>query len=155
MKASEIVILLEKRHPAPEWVFLSELRFGTGYDHWFRRKVRWERRIDGWAINCWPSKKLLRVSYEIKISHSDFLVELKQPKKRMPAMEVSNQFYFAAPDGLIAASELPEHCGLMVIHDGKLQIQHRATFRDCPDPPWRFVASALRNAKRHQEKDQR
>lgn len=147
MKTSEIIALLEQRHPLPEWVFISELRFGTGYDHWHKRKVRWERRIDGWAINCWPSKKLLRISYEIKVSRSDFLMELRQPEKRKPAMEVSNQFYFVTPDGLIAANELPEHCGLMVARDGKLKIQHRAILRDCPDPPWRFVASALRNAR--------
>ena len=144
--ARDIVQRLRDRYSPPEWVFIPELRIGTSYG----RLV--EKRIDGWAINCWRSQKFLKISFEIKVYRSDWLRELKDPKKRLPAMSVSNEFYFVVPKGIIKKEELPEDCGLIELLDsGSLQLAVRATTRMISDPPWSFVASIGRRSQAEME----
>jgi hypothetical protein len=143
MEANEIIALLSARYPPPKWVFFSELRFGTGYG-----KLA-EQRLDAWAMHCWPSKKFLKIAFEVKVTHRDFLRELKRPKKRAAAMSVSNQFYFVAPNGIIRKREVPSGCGLMLVYEDKgLIVVKEAPFRDTDNPTWMFVASLGRRIMR-------
>lgn len=91
MNAVKIVKALHHSHPRPNWAYFPELRVGTGYgkDN--------EQRLDAWAMNLMPSKQLSRYAYEVKVSRSDFLAEIKKPWKRKHALMLSNHFYFAAP----------------------------------------------------------
>lgn len=76
-------------------------------------------RIDVFAQRFWSGGVgPIRVAYEIKVSRADFLAEVRNPEKRTKAIELSNQFYFAAPKGLLRASEIPEDCGLVEV-DGQ------------------------------------
>ena len=59
-----------------EWIFLRELRVGTG----FRGNAA--QRLDAYALNCFPHTSMRRVCYELKTSRADFLCEIKQPLKR-------------------------------------------------------------------------
>lgn len=145
LTAADILAVLECRYAPPEWVFFRELRLGTGYGG---KHNKWERRLDAWAINCYPSKGLLRVAFEVKITRSDFLAELKQPEKRQQGMEVSNLFYFVTPKGLVRSrDELPTECGLIEVVDGVCRQRWSPWSRDCPPPPWRFVASLARRVQ--------
>ena len=147
--AADIKERLRDRYPPPEWALIPELRIGTSYG----RLV--EKRIDAWAINCWRSQKFLKISFEIKVSRSDFLRELKDPKKRLPAMSVSNEFYFVAPKGIIKKEELPDDCGLIELLDsGSLRLAVRAETRQITDPPWSFVASIGRRSQAELEKQE-
>jgi hypothetical protein len=137
-ESSEIIDALKLRHLGREWLFFPELRLGTGYGG------KWEQRIDAWAMSCYPSTGLQSISYEVKVSRSDFLHELAQPGKRQAAMEMSNLFYFAAPAGIIGLDELPTDCGLVEFRAGKTRIVSKATFRDRERLPWRFLASVGR-----------
>ncbi len=121
-----------------QWLFIPELRLGTGYGG------KWEQRIDAFALNCYPSCGMKSIAYEIKVSHADFLRELKVPEKRCGAMDVSNEFYFVAPPGIIMKEELPHDCGLIEIDDDSFKIVYFAPFRDRPSAQWRFVASLAR-----------
>ena len=141
----DIVAALQALHTGREWVSFPELRLGTGYGG------KWEQRIDVFALSCYPSHGLQSVAYEVKVSRSDFLRELKEPEKRRAAMELSNLFYFAAPAGLIQPGELPADCGLVEYQGGKLRTTCKATFRDRDVPPWRFVASLARRIMIAQE----
>jgi hypothetical protein len=142
--ASDLLNVIELRHPTPEWVFIRELRIGTG---WVRNYKKGSGEyIDAFALNCYPSKKMVRVAYEVKISRGDFLAELKNPDKREPFLRFSNQFYFVAPVGLIKPDEVPDECGLIEIHgDSFSKIEKKAFWRATEKPTWGFIASIARN----------
>jgi hypothetical protein len=168
MNADDIYEALKKRHPLPEWVLVRELRLGTGFgrittDQWevYEKgdKKRWPRykmqqRIDAWALNCYKSKGFVRIAYEIKVTHSDFVAEKLDPEKRQGAKEVSDHFYFAAPRGVIAPMEVPKDCGLLVVEeDGNTRILKKAPRLESERLDWRFVASLTRNITQARRKD--
>jgi hypothetical protein len=161
LTANDIYTAIKRRHPLPEWVLLRELRVGTGYD--IRRydyqnkrfkRAKAQQRIDAWALNCYPSKDFVKVAYEIKVSHSDFLKEKLDPEKRQAAMELSDYFYFAAPRGVIAPMEVPKDCGLLVVYEsGRSEILKRAPRNPSIRLDWRFVASLIRTVAKMKKGD--
>ena len=92
-----------------EWVFMRELRVGTGFQGGAAQ------RLDAFALNCLPHTSMKRVCYEVKTSRADFLCEMKKPLKRRMGLRYSNEFYFVAPAGLLDISEIPVECGLVEI----------------------------------------
>ena len=103
--------------------------------------------MDAWAMNCYPSKDLVSVAFEVKVNRGDFLKELREPWKRIPALEVSNLFYFVAPVMVALVHEIPPKLGLIEVNDnGKLVITKKATRREIEPYPLRFVASVARRA---------
>ena len=105
------------KRKSKEWALFFELRNGTGRKKKSLRKKEPPRYIDAFAINLWPSKNHRRIAYEIKVSRADFLKELKTPEKRAWAIEISHQFYFVAPAGIIKLEEIPAGCGLLEVID--------------------------------------
>lgn len=147
MTAKEITELLRRRYRPPEWAFFSELRVGTGYSGYDYNQVKNpEQRLDGWALNCWPSKGLTSIAFEIKVSRSDFLSEVANPEKRQQAITHSNEFYFVVPAGLVAVDEIPMECGLMVARGQGLRIVKKPTINKTPLLNWHFVASIARRS---------
>jgi hypothetical protein len=153
-------------HAKPaEWIFLRELRVGTG----FRSSAG--QRLDAFALNCLAHTSMKRVCYEVKTSRADFLCEIKQPLKRRIGLRYSNEFYFVAPAGLLNISEVPIECGLVEVgfvtenernvlplHSGHLlhfdathgtycRVTVPAPWRETPGPTWQFVAGMLRNQR--------
>jgi len=92
---------------ASEWLFLRELRVGTG------RQNGGAQRLDAFALNTLPHTAMKRVCYEVKTSRGDFLCELKHPIKRRIGMRYSNEFYFVTPAALVTVAEIPPECGLV------------------------------------------
>lgn len=126
---------------------LAELRVGTGYGK------DADQRIDFWAMEAIPSKRFRRVAYEIKVSRSDWLNELKRPRKRNRALLVSNEFYFVTLPGIIKAGELPPEAGLIETGErwrGNLELttKHPAPWRDGYPPSWQFLAAVARRTMR-------
>lgn len=139
MTAAEICDYLRDRYQLDEWVLFFELRAGTGYAY----KV--DQRVDAWVMNTWPSKDLIKLAFEIKISRNDFLRELKHPEKREYAMSISNRFYFLTPQGLVSPEEVPADCGLIeVALDGQFKTVREAPLRKIEQPEWLFIASLAR-----------
>lgn len=137
--AIEIVDILKKKHAPPCWVSFTELRTGTGYGKDSKR------RIDFWCLHTYPSKKHLKIVYEIKVSKTDFMHEISQPRKRRAALNLSNEFYFIAPKGIIPLELVPSECGLIEVTDDKqLKTVKVAPFRACDKPDWVFIASVGR-----------
>src|SRR3954449_10410367 len=67
-----------------EWLFLRELRIGTGHRH------HELQRLDAFALNCLPHLGMKRVCYEVKASRADYFGEVKNPLKRRIGMRFSN-----------------------------------------------------------------
>lgn len=152
-----------------EWLFLRELRVGTG------RRNGDLQRVDAFALNSLPHTGMKRVCYEVKISRGDFLNELKHPLKRRMGMRYSNEFYFVTPAGLVDVREVPVDCGLIeagratpeewkrlisrhtgFFHfdpetRGYCMITAPAPWRDTPGPTWQLVASMMRNQRKELE----
>lgn len=156
--AKDIIALLYERYCQPEWAFFPELRVGTGYANYYGRhskdvlRGKVEQRLDAWAMNCWPSKRLVKLAFEIKISRGDFIHELKRPEKREAAFLVSNQYYFVAPYTIIAVNELPKDCGLIIVtKSGQLRIIQEALYRDV-QPSWTFFAALARRVAEMEKK---
>jgi hypothetical protein len=151
---------------ASEWLFLRELRVGTG------RQNAGAQRLDAFALNTLPHMAMKRVCYEVKTSRADFLSELKRPLKRRIGMRYSNEFYFVTPAELVTLAEIPPECGLVEAgyatflewkgligrHAGFFNydpetraycmITVPAPWRDTPGPTWQLVAAMLRNQRR-------
>ena len=152
-----------------EWIFLRELRVGTGH------RNNGAQRLDAFALNCLPHLAMKRVCYEVKISRGDLLSELKRPLKRRIGMRYSNEFYFVTPAGLFETHEVPVDCGLIEagcasVNEWRSIIKRQAGFfsydpesgaycivvvpapwRDTPGPTWELTAAMLRNQRRQFE----
>ena len=154
-------------HASPsEWLFLRELRVGTG------RQNGGAQRVDAFALNTLPHTAMKRVCYEVKTSRADFISELKRPLKRRIGMRYSNEFYFVTPAALVNPTEIPAECGLVeagyatpaewreliVRHAGFFNydperqayclITVPAPWRDTPGPTWQLLAAMLRHQRR-------
>ena len=149
MTSREVLEILEKDvFPAPWWMFVRELGLGD----W-----RFRRRVDAFALRVavgvipegvkgiGGNRLFTSWALEIKVTHEDFLRELSDPRKRIPAMDISHRFAFVAPAGIIQKDEIPEGCGLIEIDgSGKVFIKVHAAYAPPKQPDWRLVASIAR-----------
>ncbi len=136
----------QKKRERSEWALFFELRSGTGRKNKALRKTEPHRYIDAFALNLWPSKKHRKIAYEIKVSRADFLKELKSPEKRQWAIEISNQFYFIAPQGIIMDDELPEACGLLEVTGDIIVDVKKAPLSDARDFSMTEMCAVARQA---------
>lgn len=106
------------------------------------------QRLDFFAVHTWRSKNYRAVAYEIKVSRSDFLREMRDPYKRAFAERVSHECYFVAPPGLISSEEVPFPWGLMQSIPGtrSLEIVKRCERRVLVTWPMSFSVSIARRA---------
>src|SRR5438105_2058281 len=77
----------------------------------------------GWKRACHS------VVVECKISRADFLADRAKPFRQRPSIAVGCERFYLAPKGMIAAAELPEHWGLLEIHNRKVSLL-RASAKD-------------------------
>ena len=127
---------------ASEWLFLRELRVGTG------RQNNGAQRLDAFALNTLPHTGMKRVCYEVKTSRADFLSEIKHPLKRRIGMRYSSEFYFVTPAALVTTAEIPPECGLVEAGYAYCMITVPAPWRDTPGPMWQLVAAMMWNQRR-------
>lgn len=104
MKSKDICSLLEKAYAGDEWLIAFEVPTATGLDA--------SRRADAVAMNMWPSRGLALHGFEIKVSRSDFLREIKTPEKAETLYEYCDYWWMVVPEGLVKPEEVPEIWGL-------------------------------------------
>ena len=135
--------LIEKRHSDhSQWAVIRELRAGVGFSN-----LGVDRRIDLAVFNCWPSKGLVRIAYEIKRSRGDFMREIDNPLKRKWVEENFHQTYFVTSHGVCKPEEVPETWGLFVAtkNGDKLRRVKAAQHREIPELPELVALSAIRS----------
>ncbi len=146
--AAFLLRALKRMHPAPEWLFVRELRLGTGWGTMPAPNGEWvgvEHRMDAWALHTWPSRKFERHAFEVKVSRQDFEAELNNPRKRLGALALSNFFWFVAPNGLIPMERVPEEAGLIEVEaGGRAEVVRKAPWRQAGECSWAFLASVGR-----------
>ena len=139
MKTHEVKAALRARFCAPEWGLFFEVADGTGAN-----QRRW---ADAVAINLWPSRGLEIHGFEVKVSRSDWMRELKNPEKSEPVQRYCDRWWIVAPEGVIRDGELPPTWGQYEAKKGASLRQIMAAPKLEPKPVNReFVAAMLRRA---------
>lgn len=96
--AGHVYAALELRFQSPEW--------------WVEREVTLRhRRLDLVAVQCWGQRRIVGV--EVKVARSDWLAELARWEKHDEWASAVDQFFIAAPKGLVRPDELPRGWGLL------------------------------------------
>ncbi|WP_175712183.1 hypothetical protein [Burkholderia ambifaria] len=103
MRAADVKAALRARFKAPEWGLFFEVADATGARH-----NRW---ADAVTVNLWPSRGLAIHGFEIKVSRSDWLTELKNPAKSAAVQRYCDHWWIVAPAGVIKDGELPATWG--------------------------------------------
>lgn len=141
-KEGEVLDALRRKHAGDEWVFLDHLKTATGW------QTGRGRETDGWAMNMWPSRGLKTHGFEVKVSRSDWLAELKDPSKADESFQFCDFWWVAAgASGVVRKEELPAGWGLMVPHRDSMRIAVQAADHEA-DFDRAFFASCLRNLQR-------
>lgn len=142
--SAQLVSLLRERHGENEWVFLEQVREGTGFGN--------HRTADAIAMNLWPSRGLALHGFEVKVSRADWRRELVQPEKAEAIARVCDAWWIVAPKDVVSLAELPAGWGLLqasvVGAKPKLTAARAATIAP-PEPllDRSFVAAVLRRAR--------
>lgn len=97
--------LIGKRYQSPEWALMLEVAPRTGGG---------TRYADAVAVNLWQSRGHAVHGFEIKVSRSDWLRELKQPEKAEESVYRYCDFWWiVTPRGIVKNGELPPTWGLI------------------------------------------
>lgn len=130
--------LLLRRFCAPEWALFFEVANGTG-------AIR-PRYADAVAMNLWPSRGLSIHGFEIKISRSDWQVELKNPVKADELARHCDHWWIVAAKGVVRDGELPPTWGLYEIDGRGVTMKVQAPKLAEPALTREFMAALVRRA---------
>ena len=141
MNANDIQYFLRLKY-SKTWVLYEEFRPFTG----FAGNVN---QIDAIAVGLYEKNAKI-IAFEIKVDRHDFLMDVSQfMHKHRFALEISNEFYYVCPWGLIDKTELPDIAGLLYVNKAhKLQIKKVAALRTKADLPIYYVQAILQNSKK-------
>lgn len=136
--SSRVMALLAARYCPPAYAFFQEVGDSVGF--------QCKRHADAVALSLWPSRGLSIIGIEVKVARGDWLKELRDPEKAEAVMSYCDEWWIAAPDGVVDPAELPKTWGLMVAKDGALKT-HVVAPRLTPKPLTReFMAAILRRS---------
>jgi hypothetical protein len=112
--------------PATETAMLALIRerfsaaSGNGERYVFARHVRSHagfdatRTADAVVMDVWPSSGLAVHGFEVKVSRSDWLRELKDPHKATPVRRFCDHWWLVVSDrSIVRPGELPDGWGLL------------------------------------------
>lgn len=105
------------------------------------------RRIDAVAIGIWHSVGRQVEAFELKVSRSDWLRELKQVNKADPFIAICDRFWLVTGDAKVARmEEIPACWGWMTATKHGLRVQRPAQKlpTDKANMPWAFTVGLLR-----------
>jgi hypothetical protein len=157
--------LIHERHSiarggnGPRYVVAEHVRneagFG-GYDH--TSAIRGGKRTtlrtaDAIAVDLWPSSGNLVHGFEVKVSRSDWLTELRDPSKADAFRRYCDHWWLVVSDANIAHDGVPDGWGLLAVgRDGRLRVRVKAPRLQREPMPPTFVAALLRATVRTAER---
>lgn len=140
----------------PRFVFAEHVRSEAGFgewsrDHFQRTGNRTTLRVaDAVAVDLWPSSGNVMHGFEVKVSRSDWLTELRDPTKHEPIAQFCDHWWLVVPDAKIAHDGVPDGWGLLAVtKNGRgLRVHRPAPRRERVAPTPSFLAALLRAAQR-------
>ena len=146
MRTEDVRVALRKKYADPEWVFVEEVAPRTGGG---------TRYADAVAVNLWSSRGHAIHGFEIKVSRSDWLHELKKPQKAEESVfEFCDYWWVVTPAGIgiVKDGELPPTWGHLEIRSNGVFVMKKAP-QLTPKPVTRgFFAALIRRANDNVEK---
>ena len=104
---------------------------------------------------CQRDQGCTATSYEMKLTRSDFLKDVKQPLKQRGARLFSDQFFFVTPPDLLKPEEIPDWAGLLEPYADSF-FSNWATWsvvvpapirsKDAPSWPWWSACCAVKRS---------
>lgn len=141
MTSSQLHVALREKYPKDEYALFPELRNCTGYS-------KSQRYADAVAMSLWPSRGINLHGFEMKVSRSDWLAELKNPKKAEAICQFCDFWWIvAADDKIVHTGELPPNWGLLLPHGKTLKAKVAAPKLEAKPLDRDMLASILRNAQ--------
>jgi hypothetical protein len=101
---------------------------------------------DAVAMGVWPSTGHEIHGFEVKISRSDFLNEMKNPEKAMPIMQYCHRWSLVCPANMVKLDEVPATWGVYWFKDGAIRKARQAPILEARPLTPGFVASLVRRA---------
>lgn len=135
---AEVKTLLRSRFCQPEWAVFFEVGDSTGSG-----QRRW---ADAVAMNMYPSRGLEVHGFEIKVSRSDWLRELKNPEKSAPVQRFCDRWWIVCPKDIIHPGELPPTWGHYDVTQAGLRQIVAAPKLDAVPVDKSFTAALLRRS---------
>lgn len=138
MPAGRVLQILEEKHFAKgAYEMLREVRDSTGGGA--------SRSADALVVSCWPSRGIWFGGIEVKVSRSDWLSELRNPRKSAEIQRFCSYWWIATPEGIVKPEELPETWGHFEVAPGSVKLVRAAPKLEAEAPTPGFVASIFRN----------
>lgn len=139
MTEAKVLAKLKARYSGDAWAFMTHVPNATG--------ARKSRTADALAMGLWPSRGLNLHGFEVKVSRSDWLGELKKPDKAEPIARYCDRWWLVAGGvGVVLPGELPDTWGLLVVKGARIVCEREAP-ELTPEPiDRRFLAGLLRGA---------
>jgi hypothetical protein len=127
----------------PRYVIAEHVRNQCGFGgYWGTGPLR---TADALVVDLWPSSGHLVHGFEVKVSRSDWLTELKDPEKAEAFKAYCDHWWLAVPDATIVRDDLPDGWGLMALgSDGALRVRKRAPKLARAPMPFEMTAAWLR-----------
>ncbi len=141
MRSADVRTALARKFRAPEFALFFEVGDATG-----GRARRW---ADAVAMGLWPSRGLALQGFEIKVSRSDWLNELRQPAKAEAIARYCRYWWIVTPPDIVREGELPETWGHYEVRGNGLKVVRTAPpLSPVPVSP-EFLAALLRRSDEH------
>lgn len=138
MRSADVRAALKRKFCAPEYALFFEVGDATG-----GRARRW---ADAIAMGLWPSRGLALQGFEIKVSRSDWLNELRQPAKAEAIARYCRYWWIVTPPALVREGELPETWGHYEVRGNGLKTVRAAPPLDPVPVSPEFLAALLRRS---------
>ena len=131
MREADVIKLLQQKY--------TKVRPGTNADRFVR--AAHVRRPTGYGHAAAIADYLVQDTYqpfdllgfEVKVSRSDWLTELKNPRKSWHWQRYCNRWYLAASDAKIVKDDLPEGWGLLLPTKSGLRVAVQAPYVESPE----------------------
>jgi len=112
------------RGNGPRYVVAEHVRNQCGFGgYWGTGPLR---TADALVVDLWPSSGNLIHGFEVKVSRSDWLTELKDPGKAEAFKPYCDHWWLAVPDASIVRDDLPDGWGLLDMSRGALRVRRQA-----------------------------
>jgi hypothetical protein len=136
----ELMTLLRERYPKAEYAFFTEVANGTGSHA--------NRHADALAMSLWPSRGLYLTGFELKVSRTDWLKELKNPAKADSIARYCDYWFLVvSSEDIVQPGELPQTWGLLSPSAGKLKVKVQASKLEPQPLSVPFIAALFRSAQ--------
>lgn len=137
--AKDIWTILRKRYPESEYALMQEVSDKAGHGR--------SRSADYMVMNLWPSRGLSLHGIELKSFRSDWLGELKNPKKAENIFQYCDYFWLLTSEESIAKlEEIPANWGWLSVKSSRIHVKKEAP-KLSPLPITRsFLAAMLKRA---------